>query len=227
MRGRAIGLIAAAMTLGLGTHSLSIAAEALSGMDALKECGADCRGFLDQLSAADADEMRALPEQVVATLDATMDRATLPSDPAANALAKKLQDGAFDLGFAKIKTGKRPCTVYWYGFLDNASERVGRHQCRVTRTADTLTIEKTTGDGLKALVHPYGQKTKAFIGRTYLPEQKRRAYDKANPANSGNENYGNKVGIVLADKGRLYLLSTNERGFTEPDPTFFEIIAIE
>ena len=38
---------------------------------------------------------------------------------------------------------------------------------------------------------------------------------------------GNKIGIVLADRGKLYLLSTNERGFTEPDPTFFEIIVVE
>ncbi len=33
--------------------------------------------------------------------------------------------------------------------------------------------------------------------------------------------------LALADKGRLYLVSINERGFSDPDLNFFAIVAIE
>lgn len=179
------------------------------------------------LAAVDADELKRLSSQVIATLQATADRATLPADKAAETLAAKLAGGDFDGDFRKVKTGKKACVVYWYGFLDNRSERVGRHQCRVSRKDGGLVIEKTTGDGLYGTLTPYSGRSQALVGRTYLSDHKFRRYDAKRPDNPENENFGNKVGLVLADKGKLYFLSINERGFTEPDQTFFELIAIE
>jgi hypothetical protein len=114
-----------------------------------------------------------------------------------------------------------------YGFLDRASERVGTHQCRVTLKNARITVEKLTGDGLSANLQPYAGGAQAFIGRTFLPEHPELTYDPNSPANAANDNYGNKVGLALTNEGRLYLIDINERGFTEPDLTFFEVLEVE
>jgi len=190
-------------------------------------CGDVCKAANAKLAADDAAELGRLPGQVKATVDATYDRSTLPSVPAATDIATQLLRGRFDGDFTGIKPGVHTCTVYWFGFLDNASERVGMHKCTVARRGGALTVEKTTGDGFAARLVPYAGGIEAVIGRTYLPGGRTRAYDRAHPADASNRNYGDKVGLALADKGRLFLVSINERGFTEPDDTFFEVIAVE
>lgn len=190
------------------------------------DCGSDCKALRATLSEADASELANVPSQVTETLAVIADGG-MPANAKADAVAALLRKGPFDGAFGKVKTGKRACAVYWYGFLDNASERLGSHQCRVSRKAGKLVVEKLTGDGLYAEITPYAGSVHAFVGRTFLPGQTERRYDGDNPANSSNENFGNKVGLALADRGRLYLVNINERGFTEPDHAFFEVIAIE
>lgn len=211
---------------GLAILAFTAGVAGADALDPLAECGEDCRPVGALLSVADAEELARLPAELRATLAEIADRTTTESDIDAQALAMRLTRGTFDGEFDRVKTGRRPCTVYWYGFLDEGSRRVGRHQCRIERKDGRLTVTKVTGDGLAATLYPYGA-VRAFVGRTYLEDHKQRSYDRDTPKNAENENYGNKVGVALADGGRLYVVSTNENGFTEPDPTFFEIIAVE
>lgn len=222
-----VSQLVAVMVIGSAVLT-SIAIEASAdALDPLAECGGDCRAVRALLSAADADELQRLPAEVRAALAEIVDRTTMASDLNAQALAMKLARGTFDGNFDRVKTGRRGCIVYWYGFLDEGSRRVGRHQCRIARKDGQITITKVTGDGLAAVAYPYAGAVRAFVGRTYLEDHKQRSYDRERPSNAENENFGNKVGIALADGGRLYLVSINENGFTEPDETFFEIIAVE
>ena len=177
-----------------------------------------CETLRSALTAEDVAEIEKLPAQILATIATAGDRATMPADANADVIAAKIADDSFDGGFDRITAGTRACTVYWYGFLDNRSERVGRHQCKISKQGDAISVSKISGDRLTATLVPYVPGAEVFIGRTFLAGQKNHAYDKSLPANPENENYGNKVGLALADRGKLYLLSINERGFTEPDP---------
>jgi hypothetical protein len=185
------------------------------------------RDLRSALTGEDVAEIEKLPAQILATIATAGDRATMPTDANADAVAARIADGSFDGAFDKIKPGTRACTVNWYGFLDNRSERVGRHQCKISKQGDAISVSKISGDRLTATLVPYLPGAEVFIGRTFLAGHKNHAYDKSLPANPENENYGNKVGLALADRGKLYLLSINERGFTEPDDSFFEVIVIE
>lgn len=191
------------------------------------ECGAECRAVRDRLADADATELANVPAQVTETLAVIREAKTGSSNAQADIVAAKIARGTFDGVVDRVKVGTRSCTVYWYGFLDRHSERVGTHRCRVSRDGGKLVVEKLTGDGLRADVLPYAGTVRAFVGRTYLPDQPERAYARDKPANAGNSNYGNKVGLVLADKGRLYLIDIEERGFDEPDRSFFEAIVVD
>jgi hypothetical protein len=181
----------------------------------------------ERLAESDAAELRALPAQVARTLAANAGESGLAADPKADEIGRIVAEGRFDNDFDQVKPGRRSCSVYWYGFLDNASERVGSHQCRITRKGGALTVEKLTGDGFIATVFPCKTPGHAVVGRTFLRDQKERGYEAAHPANRGNDNFGNKVGLAYADGGRLFVLSINERGFTEPDETFFEVLTVE
>ena len=178
----------------------------------------------EQLADADAKELRALPAQVARTL---ANSAGSAADAKADEIARIVGAGSFDNDFVRINPGRHNCVVYWYGFLDNASERVGSHQCRIARKGPDLTVEKLTGDEFIATISPCKGSGHMVVGRTFLREQKERGYDAVHPANKGNENFGNKVGMAYADGGRLFVLSINERGFTEPDDAFFEVLAVE
>ncbi|HZP21774.1 MAG TPA: hypothetical protein VFB16_16410 [Bauldia sp.] len=190
------------------------------------ECGAPCAAVKAMLTAEDADELGRLVPQVAHGLTIG-ERAMLPLDNDAEMVLRRSVLVATDGRFDKVKTGIRTCTVYWYGFLDHGSEKVGTHLCKVSRKGGVLGVEKTTGDGMLVSLYPYAAPVDAYVGRTFTSDQIERKYDKDHPANDENDNYGNKVGLALADKGRLYLVSINERGFSDPDLNFFEIIAIE
>ena len=185
-----------------------------------------CEVLRERLTPTDIAEFETLPAQVRATL-AALESGSAPGNEAADAIAAKLAGGAFDGAFDRVRPGTRACTVYWYGFLDNRSERVGRHRCRVTVKNGAIGIAKITGDGFNADLLPYIAGAEAVVGRTFLPGQRLKTYDKAVPANAENDNFGNKVGLAFVDKGHLYLISINERGFTEADDTFFEVLFIE
>ena len=189
-------------------------------------CGAPCQAVRAQLTPADASELTALPGQVAHTLSLS-ERAMLPLDNQAELVLRRIAQGKNDGNFDRVRPGKHLCTVYWFGFLENGSEKVGTHSCRIVRKNGVITVGKSTGDGFSATLLPYDGSLRAVVGRTFLPEQKERTYDRDKPANSGNENYGNKVGLAIADNGRLYLISINERGFTDPDTSFFEVLAID
>lgn len=66
----------------------------------------------------------------------------------------------------------------------------------------------------------------AVIGRNFLADQEERQYDSANPANAGNDNFGNVVGLATAGNGRLYVFSSEQRGFEQEDPTFFWALTV-
>lgn len=223
MRASRLGAVWAVGWAMLASIAIEASADAL---DPLAECGEDCLAVKGLLSPSDADELARLPAEVRTTVAEIVDR-TMVSDVDAQALVMKLARGAFDADFGKVAAGRHGCIVYWYGFLDEGSRMVGRHQCRTAVKDGRLTVTKVTGDGFAATLYPYAGAVGAFVGRSYLDDHKQRTYDRDTPANAENGNFGNKVGVALADGGRLYLVSINENGFTEPDETFFEIIAVE
>ena len=111
--------------------------------------------------------------------------------------------------------------------LEDGARRVGTHRCTVSKGADgALVIEKTTGDRLHAETVAWEDGMTAFAGRTWIDGQSEHRYDPAHPGNAANDNYGNKVGLVLRSGERLFLISIDERGMTEPDPTYFEILEL-
>src|SRR5262245_59944199 len=77
------------------------------------------------LTEPDAAELRALPAQVTRTLTAIKGQSGLPAEPKAGEIAEVIGAGGFDNDIDGIKTGKHGCVIYWYGFLDTASQRVG------------------------------------------------------------------------------------------------------
>lgn len=187
----------------------------------------ECESLRSMLLPEDVAAIEALPASVLATLKSLPADPANPPDPGAAAIAKLIATGTFDGDFDGVKAGAHACTVYWYGFLDQTMQRVGRHKCTVKRVVDSVSITKTTGDGLAGKLVRYLPGGLVFVGRSYLPDHKARAYDKAEPANPENTNFGNFVGFAVANKGHLYIISTDKRGFTEPDDTFFQVLAIE
>jgi hypothetical protein len=128
---------------------------------------------------------------------------------------------------ASAEPGPYRCTVWWYGFLRDGARKVGTHQCTVSAGGKGgLVIEKTTGDLFHAETVSWENGMTAFAGRTWLPGHAETRYDPAHPENRENGNYGNKVGLVLRSGERLFLVSIDERGMTEPDPTYFEILEL-
>lgn len=131
-----------------------------------------------------------------------------------------------------IQNRRFKCTIYDFGFLDNAAELVGTHQCEVKATRNngllaSYTVQKVTGDGFFAEVRPYTANAGVFLGRTFLKGHAITRYNAATPKNRENDNFGNKVGLQVNLGGKMALITINQNGFTEPDRTFFEIILLE
>ena len=176
-------------------------------------CGNDCKAVRASLAKADLAEIEKLPAQVSDTILSLEGQPSLPANPMAKAFMAKLAGGTFDGNFDSVKTGRRICTVYWYGFMENGSEVVGTHQCRIGRQGGNLTIEKLTGTRMSGTLYPYTTAARVFVGRTIYEDRK--------------DSFDNKVGMALTDKERLYLINIDEKGMEPPDSTFFEVIAIE
>ncbi len=157
--------------------------------------------------------------------------------PNENAAARKVLERVANAAFepdpaTAIKPGRAKCTTYYFGFLDNAAERVGTHTCevrmvRIGGNLTSLTLEKTTGDGFFADIRPFRAGAMATLGRTFLKGHAITRYNAAQPRNRENTNYGNKIGILVSLGGTPALISLNQNGFTEPDRTFFEVMLLE
>lgn len=180
----------------------------------------------EPFSPRDATELAGLRAQVRATL-ADLSAKGLSANGQAATVAAILDGKVTPDDVAGFPAGPYRCTVFWYGFLDEGARRVGAHQCSVSRKeGGGLVVEKTTGDRFHGETAPFEDRLTAFAGRTWLEGHAERRYDPAHPANAENENFGNKVGIVLRSGERLFLVSIDERGMTEPDPTYFEILEL-
>ncbi|MCC6736168.1 MAG: hypothetical protein IT534_08565 [Bauldia sp.] len=193
---------------------------------ALEPCTTECAAALDPLDALDADALRALPVRVTTTLAAIADPA-LPMDAGARAaLDTTVALGGGDL--AAVATGDRACTVYWYGFLDNAGQTVGNHRCRISRSEDgRLVVEKLSGDMLYAEITPVGAGAGVAAGRTFLDGHAMRRYDPAMPDNAENPNFGNFVGLAFANGTGLVVVDGDVRGMAPPDDTYFAVLVVE
>ncbi len=198
------------------------------------QCSEECEATLSLLDPADQRKVTGLPQVIaqtilekpepsgVADVDAVRDVALSFSELVAGTPSDELTAPG-----STAVTGKQPCSVYYYGFLNEGAKLVGRHTCTVAQLeGGALLVEKTTGERLRAEIRPLSDGFSAFIGRNYLAEQEERAYDAANPTNAGNANFGNMVGMATQRGKRLYLFSSEQRGFEAEDPTFFQALVV-
>lgn len=186
-------------------------------------CSGDCADTEETVGKVGLSQLTGVEGQVRRTL-ADLDARHLAWNDQAKAVSEALQSGTGGFDPSSIKSGAYRCTVYWYGFLENGAQRVGAHKCRAASENGVVTIEKLTGEGLRAKLVPWRDGSTAFIGRTYIEGQDERAYDAAHPDNEGNANFGNKVGLVVGKPSAFYLVSIDERGMQPKDATFFEIM---
>ena len=177
------------------------------------------------LAESDQRQIDAIPGQVSATLADLRDKG-LAVNEQAETVAAMLGDAPQTGVPSGIAPGPYACNVYWYGFLQEGANRIGQHKCAIEHTGDgNLRIQKTTGERINATTFTRDGWT-AYAGRNVLSGHAITEYDPDRPANPENENFGNKVGLVLRDGGRLFLVSIEERGMSPSDDTFFEIIEL-
>lgn len=193
---------------------------------ATAQCGAACSEIMADLAAEDADSIRDLSDRVRLTADALRLSDAAWDEPARSVLEQVLSLRAGG-DFSAVEAGEHACTVYWYGFLDNAGQEVGRHQCLVERTDAGLTVRKLTGEMLAADLLETGEGYRIAVGRSFLAEHAERSYDPLNPDNAQNDNFGNFVGMALASDSTLIILAADMRGFQTPDPTYFSVLVID
>lgn len=186
-------------------------------------CSADCADTEKLVGETDRAELAGIEGQVRRTL-AELESKNLPSNDQAKAVAAAFAAGGERFDPSKVAPGDYRCTVYWYGFLENGAQRVGAHKCRVGSENGAIAIEKLTGEGLRAKLMPWRNSSTAYLGRTYIEDQPERGYDPDRPDNTGNANFGNKVGLVVGDASTFYLVSIDDRGMQPKDTTFFEAI---
>lgn len=185
------------------------------------------------LAPGDFSELQSIPETIARTLAEVRNRKGPREDAVAGAILKQIADAELEPDpVAAVKTGRVKCTTYNFGFLSNAAERVGGHQCdvrmvRIGGNLASLTVNKVTGDGFFADIKPYRVNAMAFVGRTFLPGHALRRYNAGAPRNRENDNYGNKVGLLISIAGKPALLTINQNGFTDADPTYFEVTILE
>ncbi len=192
-----------------------------------------CDDVAKSLTPEDAQQLRDLPAVIERTWLDVRNRRGPRENAAAHVLLDKLV--AVDLQpdpLANLKLGRVKCTTYEVGNLENAAERVGTHACdlrmvRVGGEVTSLTLEKATGDGFFASFKPYRTHAMAYLGRSFLKGHAVTRYNAAVPKNRENDNFGNVTGLLVSLGGKPALLSINQNGFTDPDPTYFQIIVLE
>lgn len=192
-----------------------------------------CDDVAKALTLEDARQLLDLPAVIERTWIEVRNRKGPRENAAAHAILDKLV--AIDLQpdpLANLKLGRIKCTTYDFGNLDNAAERVGTHFCelrmvRIGGEVTSLTLERVTGDGFFASFKPYRTHAMAYLGRWYLKGHAVTRYNAAVPKNRENTNFGNQVGLFVSLGGKPALISINQNGFTEPDPTYFQVIVLE
>lgn len=194
---------------------------------AFAACGPACDA-LTPLTEEDEATLRGLADRVAATV---AEIGMLVDDDAWEPTTREILERALAAppggDFVGLTTGERSCTVYWYGFMENAGQVIGHHRCRIEETADGLVITKETGERFRAEIVPAGGGYHIAVGRSYLADHAERNYDAGNPHNAANDNFGNYVAMAFADNGALILIAADLRGFETPDPTFFSVTVIE
>jgi len=182
---------------------------------------------------ADFAELQSLPDVIARTWSEVRNVRGPRENAEARAILEAIADGRLESDpVSVVKTGQQRCTLYSVGFLDNAAERVGTHQCMVRMVkiggnVVSLTLEKLTGDGFFADFKPYRANAMAWLARSYLKGHAVTRYNLALPRNRENDNFGNAVGMLVALGGKAALVSANQNGFTEPDRTFFSVLLME
>ncbi|WP_245413548.1 hypothetical protein [Mangrovicella endophytica] len=214
---------------------LPAAADAPADYPFKGDCDDACRTNLAVLVDADRRQIAALPDQVLQTLAETRGGDETSGIAFARMAAERLAratagetggEGALKPAGA-VAAGTRACTVYWFGFLDKPSQKVGSHRCKIDKDETEVRVTKLTGDGLTAQFLPLAGDLSAYAGRSYLAEQTERDYDGKHPDNEENANFGNKVGLAGLVDDQLALVSIDERGMSPQDPTFFEVIVVD
>ena len=192
----------------------------------LESCTGKCEELFGSLAPEDANTLRGLPERVARTIE-EFDGEDYELLPARVQGALELVQGLGGTTAIALDPGMRGCTVIWFGFLDEGGSVVGRHQCRIDEKDGERWLTKLPGEGLFVrLVELEGGNV--AVGRTYLPEQKERRYDRDRPNNSGNGNFGNFVGLAVpSERNGLVSVRADMHGHTEPDATFFEMLVVE
>ena len=176
------------------------------------------------MTADDRIELATLPIRVLGTLSALQAEGWRP-DSLAGTIAQNL--AAEQTTLNTIRPGRYQCNVFRYGFLDNARQFMGTHRCRVERDRlGNLVVLKLTGRALNATLLEIQGGGIAFGGRTAPSGSLADPYDPEFPADRLNDNFGNVVGRVLTEGRRIYLIDIDQRGMTEPDPTFFQVIEL-
>lgn len=195
-------------------------------------CDAACETSLSALAEADRADILALPGRMARALEAHAGT-TLSEGPAAAretllalvAAAERGETGDGARALTEEAAGTRACTLYYFGYGNEASRTVGRHQCSVSAAPDgTLTVEKTSGERLAAAIRPLTPGFSAFVGRTFEAGASVQAYDAQSP--DGTDGTGNAVGLAAADGGRILLASSQMRRF-EADGDFFWVLALD
>jgi len=187
----------------------------------------NCKEIEGQITKKDAAELEQLPNMVKKTIYEITKYKKGKYDDHHNIVAK-LSNGHINNSIKSgLRTGARICQVYCFGFLDNSVQLVGTHRCLVERLNDDFIVFKFTGNRLFATLKPYKESALVFIGRSYVPEHQQQRYDRENPDNLENENFGNEVGYAFSINNKLVLLSISQRGFTEPDSAFFQCLVIK
>lgn len=176
------------------------------------------------LTAEDRAELLALPDRVRATVAALQERGWRPGSLAETVLTG-LKGGSTRL--SAVRPGRYECNVVWYGFLENTRQYIGTHRCRVERDRlGDLVILKLTGQNLNATLLEFNDGDVAFAGRNAPAGSLAQPYDPDRPVDQFNPNFGNVVGRVLTDGRRIYLIDINQRGMTELDATYFQVIEL-
>jgi hypothetical protein len=179
------------------------------------------------ITKKDATELDNLPNMVKNTIDEITKYKKGRYDDFHNIITK-LSKGDINTNFIPaLRIGERICQVFYFSFMNNSVQLVGTHRCLVERLNDKPVVFKFTGNRLFATLKPYKESAMTFIGRSYIPEHQQQRYDIENPDNKENDNFGNQVGYAFSIDKKLVLLSISQRGFTEPDPTFFECLIIK
>ena len=178
------------------------------------------------ITKKDATELKQLPFMVKKTIKEITNNRKGENDDVHEIVAK-LSNGNINENISTaFWTGERMCQVFDFSFLNNSVQLVGTHRCLIEKFDGNFGIIKFTGNRLFATFKQYKESALVYIGRSYLSDHKQQRYDLENQNNFENDNFGNEVGYMFSIDEKLVLLSISQRGFTEPDSTFFSCIVV-